>query len=63
MNAEVPCTCITAHDRAVCIGWCRKPCPDCAGQGWYVDSMDGEHGPEPVQRQCEECGGAGEVRT
>ena len=20
---QTPCTCITAHDRAVCIGWCQ----------------------------------------
>jgi hypothetical protein len=25
MSAETPCTCITAHDRMVCIGWCRDP--------------------------------------
>lgn len=25
LDPVTPCTCITAHDRAVCIGWCAAP--------------------------------------
>lgn len=30
-----PCTCITAHDRMVCVGWCDPPavCPGCHAVG------------------------------
>ena len=28
MEPETPCTCITAHDRMVCVGWCKTLSPE-----------------------------------
>lgn len=43
---------------------CPEPasqCPECGGQGWYVDNGGTPERPEPAQRQCERCGGKGEA--
>lgn len=47
-----PCTCITAHDRMVCVGWCDPPyvCSGCYAVGeephlsWCIDdALEREH--------------------
>lgn len=67
MRPVVPCTCITAHDRMVCVGWCkpyggitREDRIDEGGDGpwcdkaWHLDK--GEKVAATVVLTCAFCG-------